>query len=224
MKPTYLVFDTETTGVPAKGQYDNPRHPQTPKLVELGALLLDHEFNELDSMEVIVRPYYEGGIPTSASDIHGITTERAMSEGVELRNAFLCFEYLASFATHLVAHNFSYDSIVMLGVAFHLDDVDRWPNHLSSVCTKDLTTPICRIPNKFRGGGYKWPKLQEAHLHFFGTEFEGAHGAMADLRATARVLQAIIQHHPDLYDTIHASGTLKGSAITQDILTRNRPK
>ncbi len=34
---------------------------------------------------------------------------------------------------------------------------------------------------------YKWPKLQETYKFLFGEEFEGAHDAMADVRACARI-------------------------------------
>jgi DNA polymerase III epsilon subunit-like protein len=51
------------------------------------------------------------------------------------------------------------------------------------------TTSICKLPGKY--GDYKWPKLQESHLHFFGKEFEGAHDAMADVRACAAVYWAL---------------------------------
>lgn len=33
-------------------------------------------------------------------------------------------------------------------------------------CPMKLATDICKLPNP--RGGYKWPKVEEAHLHFFG--------------------------------------------------------
>ena len=41
---------------------------------------------------------------------------------------------------------------------------------------------MCQLPGKF-AGKFKWPNLQEAHQHAFGKPFDGAHDAMADLRA-----------------------------------------
>lgn len=34
---------------------------------------------------------------------------------------------------------------------------------------------------------YEWPRLQEAYKHAFGKEFEGAHDAMSDIRATKEI-------------------------------------
>lgn len=34
-------------------------------------------------------------------------------------------------------------------------------------CPMKLSTDICKLPSP-RGIGYKWPKVEEAHLHFFG--------------------------------------------------------
>lgn len=33
-------------------------------------------------------------------------------------------------------------------------------------CPMKLSTDICKLPSP--RGGYKWPKVEEAHLHFFG--------------------------------------------------------
>jgi DNA polymerase-3 subunit epsilon len=33
-------------------------------------------------------------------------------------------------------------------------------------CPMKLSTDICKLPNP--RGGFKWPKVEEAHLHFFG--------------------------------------------------------
>ena len=35
-------------------------------------------------------------------------------------------------------------------------------------CPMLLATPICKIPNRNGYAGYKWPKVEEVHLHFFG--------------------------------------------------------
>lgn len=39
-----------------------------------------------------------------------------------------------------------------------------FPKKLS--CPMKLSTEICKLPNP--RGGYKWPKVEEAHKHFFG--------------------------------------------------------
>lgn len=39
-----------------------------------------------------------------------------------------------------------------------------FPNKLQ--CPMKLSTDICKLPSP--RGGYKWPKVEEAHLHFFG--------------------------------------------------------
>lgn len=35
-------------------------------------------------------------------------------------------------------------------------------------CPMKLSTDICKLPNNNSFGGYKWPKVEEAHKHFFG--------------------------------------------------------
>lgn len=60
---------------------------------------------------------------------------------------------------------------------------------MHKICTMKESTAYCKIPNKpdkngrVRGGA-KWPTLQELHSKLFGSEFEAAHDAMADITAT----------------------------------------
>ena len=46
------------------------------------------------------------------------------------------------------------------------------------------TTHVCRLPRY--NGGYKWPTLEELHLHLFGKPHEAAHDAEGDVRACAK--------------------------------------
>jgi hypothetical protein len=47
----------------------------------------------------------------------------------------------------------------------------------------ELSTEILKLPNP--RGGYKWPNLTELHTYLFGKGFDGAHDAMADVKACA---------------------------------------
>jgi len=181
----YLFFDTETTGLPAKGQYANPNHPQTPKLVELGAVLYNKNQEKIAEQYVIIKPYYPEPIQPKALEAHGITKERAESEGVELLDALTTFLALSKEAGELIAHNFQYDWLVLSRVFLDAKHGSRVDLPKIGRCTKEISTNICRIPNKW--GGFKWPTLQEAHKHFFGVEFDGAHSALADVEACARI-------------------------------------
>jgi DNA polymerase III epsilon subunit-like protein len=59
-------------------------------------------------------------------------------------------------------------------------------------CTMKETTNICKLPGNY--GKFKWPKLTEAHQHFFGIPVEGAHDAMTDVRACKRIFFEIKKH------------------------------
>ena len=166
----YLFFDTETTGLP-KDDHD-------PRIVQLAALLTDKTGLQIEGMNVIIKP--EGfTIPQGASDIHGITTEQAINEGIPLIEAMLNFNEMAHKADVIVAHNLAFDypryarEINYLGLSDLIIGKGTF-------CTMQASTDICKIPGSY--GRYKWPKLQEAHVHFLGYEFEGAHDARFYIR------------------------------------------
>lgn len=46
---------------------------------------------------------------------------------------------------------------------------------------------IVQLPHKNGGVGYKYPRLEESYMFFFGKKFDGAHDAGCDVQACAEV-------------------------------------
>ena len=187
-----LFVDTETTGFVQKDW--PPEHPSQPHLVQLGVVLCDAGGNEVASAELIVKP--EGWtVPKQASDVHGITTEKANACGVPLMTALSLYTQLRAIADEIVAYNWPFDELVMAAAIARSGRKPSHPGPTKRTCAMHMATPIVNLPPsdsmKATGMGDKPkpPKLIEAHQFFLGKGFEGAHGALADVRATIRIFQ-----------------------------------
>ena len=180
----YLFFDTETTGLPRRWNAPQSDFDNWPRIVQIAWVFYGLDGKEISQSNFIIRP--EGfSIPREASLIHGITTERAVREGVSLAGALASFGQAIDQAECIVAHNISFDEMVV-GAEFLRNNI---PNNIASkrmICTKEVSTNFCAIPRVNGFGGYKWPKLSELHVKLFGAEFEDSHSAFNDVRATAR--------------------------------------
>jgi len=169
-----LFFDTETTGKADFRARADAEHQ--PRLVQLAAILTDFGGKEISMMSCIVRPIgFE--IPAEAAAVHGITTEIAVQRGVPVAHALDLFSSLGKLAETFVCHNIEFDHLIMVGECMRM--VVDYPNR-RRFCTMQQMTDVCQIPGSY---GYKWPTLQEAHQHCFGKDFDGAHDALADVRA-----------------------------------------
>ena len=175
----YLFFDTETTGVPRNYKAPSSDTRNWPRLVQLAWILADEEGNRIHEGNLIVKP--EGFvIPTDATKIHGITTQKALAEGILLKDAISMFKADLDLANFVVGHNVDFDKkivgaeMVRLGMS---DELGR----KKSYCTMLSTTNFCKIPGPY---GYKYPKLQELYKKLFGKEFDNAHDAISDIEAT----------------------------------------
>lgn len=174
-----LFFDTETTG---KADFHAPSDaPHQPHIVQLATLLTDDAGKEISSLNVIVNPGV--CIPVEASLIHGITDQLALKYGVPLKDALSMFMLLWDKADQLIAHNISFD-LKLIKIASRRTGLD-YAAPTNHYCTMHNSTKICQIPGT--RGGYKWPKLSEAYRHAFGEDFSGAHNAMDDVRACAKL-------------------------------------
>lgn len=179
--PTYLFFDTETTGLPLSWRAAVSDVDNWPRLVQLAFLYHDAEGNELMAGNYIIKP--EGfTIPASASAIHGISNERANAEGIALQEILRKFQQLAHEADFLVAHNMSFDEKI-IGSELIRAGISNFIPAKKRICTMQRATDFCRIEGPY---GYKWPKLTELYFRLFGNGFEEKHDAAVDIEATAK--------------------------------------
>ena len=183
----FLFFDTETTGLPRYYQAPLEDLDNWPRLVQLAWLLADEKGKEIKSVSKIIKPNgFE--IPKEAAAVHGISTERALDEGVQLNPVLKEFSTAVEEAKILVAHNMQFDEKIM-GAELLRNKHEHKLFDRPKICTMQSSTDYCAIQNEY---GYKWPKLVELHAKLFGEEFEDAHDALADVRACARCFFALI--------------------------------
>ena len=179
----YLFFDTETNGLPNNWSAPVTALSNWPRLVQIAWVLFDNKGNEIDSNQHIIKP--EGfTIPQQAVKVHGITTEKANKEGIDILHSLETFNDQIAKATHLVAHNINFDEMIV-GAEFLRAGHENPIPHKKRLCTMKNKRIInfCALPGKY---GFKWPSLSELHIKLFGIDFEGAHDAAADINATAR--------------------------------------
>ena len=131
----------------------------------------------------IVKPDgYE--IPRASTNVHGISHQLASLWGLDLKQVLSDFAVaLGKPNVRLIAHNLDFDTRV-LGAEFTRLDIESPLSALPTYCTMQSTVDLCKLPK--RGSGYKWPSLQELHLHLFGKGFPDGHTALNDVRAAAR--------------------------------------
>ena len=177
----YLFFDTETTGLPRNYRAPVSDLANWPRMIQIAWLLYDDKRQKIAGHEYIIRP--EGfTIPGEAAKVHGITTERAMDEGADLKRVLEEFNQYIDETKEIIAHNISFDEKIV-GAEFIRKGIETRLFQKPRICTMHGSTDFCQLPGKY---GYKWPRLSELHIKLFGEDFEGAHDALADIEATAR--------------------------------------
>ncbi len=177
----YLFFDTETTGLPKSWKAPVSDLNNWPRLVQIAWLQYDDKGNKVSGKDYIIKP--DGWtIPEEASRVHGISTERAEKEGVELKMVLDEFAKLIEESNYLVAHNMSFDEKI-IGAEFLREGITNSLFQTERLCTMHASTKYCKLPGNY---GYKWPKLSELHIKLFDVDFEEAHNASVDIEACAK--------------------------------------
>lgn len=183
----YLLYDTETTGLPLSYTAPLSNFANWPRIVQIAYILFDGDGNRLASNSATIKP--EGfTIPERAASVHGITTEKALAEGRALLPVLQSMHKLRAEADTIVGHNIVFDENI-LGAEFFRASLPIVSKPF--ICTMKAGMGVCKLPGAC--GQFKWPKLVQLHHKIFSCDFEGAHGAQADIEATAKCFWEMVK-------------------------------
>ncbi len=186
----FLIFDTETTGLPKNYNAPVSDSDNWPRMVQLAWQIHDEQGELVEAINYIVKPEgYE--IPFQSVKVHGITTERAERDGKDLQWVLEEFNKSLEKVQFVIGHNVEFD-INITGAEFYRKGLETPMFNLEAIDTKDESTDYCALPGG-RGGKFKWPNLSELHNKLFSVGFDEAHNASADVNATARCFLELVR-------------------------------
>ncbi len=183
----FLVFDTETTGLP--GNFNVLAGPlnldnwNSCRMVQIAWRIYSSEKELLDEQSYVIKP--EGfTIPATATALHKITTKDALANGTNISDVLnILFKYIEQHEVEcIVAHNINFDFNVVLSELYRANAdcvVSIWRS-LKKHCTM--------ISNKSKFGG-RWPKLHMLYSKLIGPmkDMNKLHGAAEDCRLCADI-------------------------------------
>ncbi len=187
----YLIFDTETTGLPKRWGAPISDTDNWPRCIQIAWQLHDDMGKLIEHQDYLVKP--EGfNIPYDAERIHGISTELADAEGVTLAEVLEKFNIALSKTKFIVGQNLGFD-INIMGCEFYRLGVESPMSSMPilDTCT-EITASLLKLPGG-RGGKFKLPTLTELHSYLFNKPFGEAHNATADVEATTRCFFELIR-------------------------------
>ncbi len=194
----YLIFDTETTGLPRDFNSPTTDTDNWPRVIQIAWQLHDEWGRLIEHKDYLIKP--DGfDIPYDSEQIHGISTALAQAKGLPLTSILKEFNEVLKHTKFIVGQNIDFDAKVVACEYFRMnipDTLTKLP--VLDTCT-EKTAALCQIPGG-RGGRYKLPNLAELHQHLFNQSFVEAHNATADVEATARCFFELLRT-TDIYSS-----------------------
>ena len=189
----YLIFDTETTGLPRNFKAPVTDVENWPRCIQIAWQLHDEWGNIMEHQDFLIKP--EGfDIPYDSERIHGISTELAIEQGHDLSFVLDEFEKVLAKSKYVVGQNVDFDINIMGCELFRQERSIAITEMLKlDTCTEN-TADLCQIAGG-RGGKFKLPTLTELHFFLFGEAFNEAHNATADVEATTRCFLELLREH-----------------------------
>lgn len=190
-----LFLDIETNGLPSRwgSNYQDLESYNTARMVEISALLCDKVTLVPADRRTSIIKAVDFGIQNF--DIHGITLERSLEEGLDLSVAVERILPMFQNAKYVLAHNAGFDMNVLKSELFRhgLSAALKQIESLHTVCTMQLSKPILRLPSRFKADAFKNPSLKE--LYEFATEgkeLQGHHSAAMDVENLHEAVKALL--------------------------------
>jgi DNA polymerase-3 subunit alpha len=186
----YLVFDTETTGLPRNFNAPITDVENWPRVVQLAWQIHDADGVLVEQKDFLIKPV-GFNIPIKAEEIHGISTALADLAGEELSDVLFLFRKAIEKVDFVVGHNVNFDINVMGCEYVRNQEETPFTIPVLDTCTEKTAT-LCQLPGG-RGGKFKLPTLSELYRFLFNESFSEAHNATADVEATTRCFLELVR-------------------------------
>ena len=187
----FIVFDTETTGLPKNWNAPVSDSDNWPRCIQLAWQLHDDNGKLINNKSFLIKPV-DYDIPYESEKVHGISTELAKQDGVDLSDVIDKFLFDLDKAKYLVGHNVKFDINIIAAELYRLGIVSKFSDlKVIDTCT-ETTANLCKIKGG-RAGKFKYPTLIELYDFLFNDSFDQAHNASADVEATARSFFELIR-------------------------------
>ena len=199
-----IVFDTETTGLfPKKIDLTFDNLDVFPSIVQLSWLIYNVIDKTYQTHNYIIKVNPGVIISQGSIDIHGITHEKSQQEGYSIDYVINLFMSHFEKSDGYICHNTWFDYklvrteiLRLLKNVSDLQEINKYKRYLQVLyshkgyCTMKKTADLCKLPQFTKNNvvmkSYKWPKLQELHVHLFGVVPNKLHDAMNDVMVCFR--------------------------------------
>lgn len=195
-----MIFDTETSGLIPK---ETKHLADFPHILQLSFIIYNDETRKI---EKTYNAYINAGItvPEKITELTGIT-QSMCDGGKPIFTVLYDFYYASLDCTRFVAHNIKFDiRMIDLSIQRNIDAIkqqcmgliymfDTTTSKKEQFCTMMNCIGECNIMCEAidkKGNTYtykKFPRLEEAHVHYFGSVPGGLHNSMVDSLVCLRI-------------------------------------
>jgi hypothetical protein len=178
----FLIFDCSSISRPTDYKAPFTDISAWPRLLHLSWILLDAKLQIKEDFDCIVKP--EGWELTEEILKYAhLELEEVQKKSVEVDDILDKFNASCEKANYILAHNIKFnESIVAAESMRRVKPLTLLKKE--KFCLMQEGTYFCKLPAK--GGGYKWPTLNELHITIFEKGYTPANNARADVIASAR--------------------------------------
>lgn len=196
----YLIFDTETTGLPIFNKTGVYRFPSyrylnkynTSRIVSISWIVANEKREQIKHAYHVIRPLdFTIDNSSKAVEIHGITAEIANEKGISWHTMYDEFIQDLVNCETIVAHNIQFDISVLLS-EMHRYNKDFGISTLLNkkrICTMKMGKDTMNL--------VKLPKLSELYEFLYNEPIENAHNASYDTlycyKCLAKMLEQLEQ-------------------------------
>jgi DNA polymerase III epsilon subunit-like protein len=203
----FLVFDTETTGLPQSKFISPSTLYQWPHIVQFSYVIYDSSLNDIvESKDYVIKVPKSILISEESTKIHGITNEISVKSGIRINEALNEFFYYLRGVDRIIGHNIEFDlnmikvellriinndTITSEQLKIYKYDLHYLTNYKNISCTLKDSIKFCNIQLLDKNG--------KPYLKLFNKSPSNLHNSFNDILVTLRCFMKL-QHNIDLND------------------------